>query len=296
MSDTTGVGGVGVAGKAKADPFRLGWRYVKQQGPGGKVETLQVPLTADDVLHPQEGDFIVHTDAHHRDCAYLFAAFELALNGQPGIKLFADHRVDWGVEGLRPHGPDLAVFEGMEREWDPHRGTFYVAEFGVRPALVIEVTSPSTKTNDLDIKVVQYHRAGIPFYLIVDLRPEESAEGRPVVGLLGYCTTPQGYVRAPENEQGRVALPLAGLSVGIVDDRVAMFYADGTRVPEVRELNRELKKADAQAKELQGLTEEAVAARQQAERDAKKEADLRQQAEDRLALIEAELKRLRGEP
>ena len=39
---------------------------------------------------------------------------------------------------------------------------------GAEPVLVVEVTSPRTRTNDLDAKVAYYHRAKVPFYLIAD--------------------------------------------------------------------------------------------------------------------------------
>ena len=40
-----------------ADPFRLGWRYVHNERPDGSVETVEVPLKPEDLLHPEEGDF-----------------------------------------------------------------------------------------------------------------------------------------------------------------------------------------------------------------------------------------------
>ena len=45
--------------RAKADPFRYGWRYVRVKGPDGTVTEEQVPLTEEDVLFPKFGDYIV---------------------------------------------------------------------------------------------------------------------------------------------------------------------------------------------------------------------------------------------
>ncbi len=42
-----------------ADPFRYGWRYVSVRGPDGTETLDQVPLTLEDVLFPETGDFIV---------------------------------------------------------------------------------------------------------------------------------------------------------------------------------------------------------------------------------------------
>ncbi len=53
-----------------ADPFFYGWRYVQRDAPDGETTWEQVPLTLEDVLHPQEEDFIVQTDLHQRICTY----------------------------------------------------------------------------------------------------------------------------------------------------------------------------------------------------------------------------------
>ena len=48
-----------------------------------------------------------------------------------------------------------------------------MAEAKARPALVIEVTSPSTRYHDLNTKVFLYHRAGVPFEAVVFPRNAE---------------------------------------------------------------------------------------------------------------------------
>jgi len=45
-----------------ADPYRYGWRYVRCEREDGVVVTEQVPLTLEDVLHPQEGDQVLPPD------------------------------------------------------------------------------------------------------------------------------------------------------------------------------------------------------------------------------------------
>ena len=65
------------------DPFRLGWRWVRQRGPDGTETFERVPLRPEDLLHPEEDDFLVTNDAHDRVCTYLRNAFEAHLAGQP---------------------------------------------------------------------------------------------------------------------------------------------------------------------------------------------------------------------
>jgi hypothetical protein len=291
---------------AGTDPFRYGWRYVRKADEAGKTAWVRVPLTQEDVLHPQEEDFIVQTNAHQRDCQHLKNVLDEQLVGRPGMKVFHDMRTDWGVRGVTPHGPDFVVFEGMVGEWSPIRGTFMAAEVGARPVLVIEVTSPSTRDTDLDDKVVEYYKAGVPFYAIVDSRPGEEPR---CVRLLGYRATPEGYVRVPLDERGwlwldpvRIWLAGGGEKVVCYDEQGNRILEHVERVQAHRETAEALRLMDERVEEAHALTEDAVRARQAAESQAQQEAQARQAAEAqaadfaaRLQAMEAELRRLRNQ-
>ena len=197
------------------DPFRYGWRYVRITRPDGTEEFDQVPLTLEDVLHPEEGDFIVQSDPHDRERTYLRTVSEARLEEDPTAVVLSDCRVDWNILGVRPLGPDLAVFFGVRRyiPWS----TFDVAEEGARPALVIEITSPETRNNDLEIKVNYYHRAGVPQYVIADVTVEDEEQRR--VELIEYRHGPRGYRRFKPNKQGRIWLPAVELWLGLTRER-----------------------------------------------------------------------------
>jgi colicin import membrane protein len=264
--------------RLELDPFRYGWRYVRQPGPDGNMVPIQVPLQQEDVLHPQEDDFIVQNDDHRRDCRYLETILDAQLANQPDLYVFHDHRIDWGVEGVRAHGPDFAVIAGVPADWDRRRGTFSLAEFAARPLLVIEVTSPSTREVDLDQKVDEYFRAGIPFYAIVDrLSP---AGGQP--RLLAYRDAERGYVRLRPDAEGWLELEPIGLWLAFEEGRLVGRDGHGRRLRDYREVMREMQEADIRA-------HEALA-------QARTEAQARQQAEERIRQLEAELNRLRGQP
>jgi colicin import membrane protein len=99
-----------------------------------------------------------------------------------------DVRIAWDIPDLKAHGPDLAVIFGVResKNWS----TFDVAVEGVRPTLIIEVTSPETRVIDLIVKLDEYDLAGVEFYVIVDV---VQRRGEVTPRLLGYRRTPTVY-------------------------------------------------------------------------------------------------------
>jgi colicin import membrane protein len=199
--------------RREQDPYRYGWRYVPITRPDGTEDFDQVPLTEEDVLHPEVGDFIVQTKAHDEDRIYLKQVFETQLEDEPAAAVISDHLVDWNIPGVRPLAPDIAVFWSVKRhdDWE----TFDVKAEGARPALVVEVTSRSTRKNDLGVKVDYYHRAKVPLYLIAD------AVGRGArrrVKLIGRRYTRSEYKLITPGEHGRIYLEPVRLWVGITRD------------------------------------------------------------------------------
>jgi colicin import membrane protein len=187
------------------DPFEYGWRMVPRLDADNNQTWEKVPLTEWDVLHPQEDDFHVTSDAHDRDIHYLKDVFTDRTAGRDGWLVLCDHRVEWARAEVGAHGPDVVVFEGLNKAWDPARRTFPVPEMGARPVVVVEVTSPSTRHIDLDEKVQDYFKAGVPLYVIAD--PRESHTGA-TVKLLAYRATPEGYARVPDDPNGVWIEPL----------------------------------------------------------------------------------------
>ena len=140
-----------------ADPFRYGWRFVPGDGEGGFV---QVPLSRQDLLHPREGDFIVKSDSHQRRCRELADALEALLPPEDSYSVLMDMRVDWGVEGLEPHGPDIVVVRGVKERQD--WTTFEAQAEQATVVFVLEVVSKNSAENDRWIKLDHYRQAKIP--------------------------------------------------------------------------------------------------------------------------------------
>ncbi len=275
---TVSTSGVHVPSGPEPDPFRYGWRHVKRVGPDGQETLDQVPLSLEDVLFPEMGDFIVQTDAHNSDVTYLRDVFKARLAGQATTVVVSDCRVDWNLAGVRPLGPDVAVFADVEhhRDW----ATLDVAAAGAQPLLVVEVSSRDTRQNDVGKKVGFYYRAGIPIYVIVDVLEEDDFERR--LELIVYRHAPDGYERIKPDERGWIWLEPIGVWLGIVPearlgyDRLACFDPEtGEEIGDYTAISQALE----------------AAARARA--DAETRAEL---AEAKIRALEAELKRLGNGP
>src|SRR5260370_41966804 len=80
--------------------FRYGWRDVEQVGPDGRTELVQVPLTLENVLHPQEGYVIPEAIRHERERGYLAKVYRGRLSRLRGALVTSDCIIDWGVLGI----------------------------------------------------------------------------------------------------------------------------------------------------------------------------------------------------
>jgi colicin import membrane protein len=162
------------------------------------------------------------------------------------------------------------------------RGTFPVKENGANPLVIVEVTSPSTRYVDLDEKVEDYHKAGVPLYIIADRR--ETNDGSAFIRLLAYRTTPEGYVRVPDDPKG-VWIEALKVWVQAEGDLVVCADEHGNRIPDLR-TQRDTAEKEREAERTARATAEK-------ERDAEQAARLA--AEQKLKELYGEFKRLRGD-
>lgn len=293
------------------DPFRLGWRYLREVGPDGAEALRKIPLSERDLLFPQEEDFVVQREPHIRDWVYLRETFRALLQDRPSTRVFADHRIDFNLADVEPLGPDVTIVEELP-EWDGRRGTLYLAEEG-KALLVAEVTSPDTRGNDLGVKRTYYRQAQVPLYLIVDRCAGDGTEVALTVLRLHVDT----YAQVAPDGLGRVWLPEFRAFVGIEDEAVWLYNQAGQRFEELPELlsqiaeaRTELLEAAARRAQMEALLESesderqaqaagrrmadngrrlAEAARERAETQLAQERAARLQLEERIRQLEAQL-------
>ena len=264
------------------DPFRYGWREVMVKRADGSVEFDRVPLTLEDLLHPQLGDVMPQSTPHDRDIHYLKDVFQGCVAENPSAVVYHDVIIDWHDPELRHHSPDISVLFGV-RDPAAERSSFDVAEEGVRPALLLEVVSPDYRANDVVTKVDQYHRARVPLYIIVD---RENIEGP--VRLIGYRYHPDDYEELLPDEHGRLWLEPLGVWLGVKDNRVVCYDGEtGRELGDYASITRELEEALEREAEAERATVEANLARVRAEQ----RADEERERADREARARSELQR-----
>jgi len=284
-----------------ADPFRYGWRYVKRRDKEGNPVHEQIPLTLEDVLHPQEDDFIVNNTWHDLIRGYLRDAARAYFAGRSDVVLISDCRVDWGSKYGWIHGPDWALFTGNQTPWSISKGTFPLKKHKAKIECAIEVASASTRSNDFVDKVREYYLVGVPYYLIIDL-PEDLATP---IRLYGFKAGSKQYVPLALNDKGRLPLGETGLLLGVEGTNVFLEDPAGRRLPSFEEwknlaesaeerAEQERKRAEREAQRAEQEKQRAETERnraEEAEKLAQAEQASRRDLETRLRALEEELAR-----
>ncbi|MFI5460211.1 MAG: Uma2 family endonuclease [Isosphaerales bacterium] len=252
-----------------AASFRYGYRYVRKKLPNGRVGFDRVPLTLEDVLHPQFGDVHVLSSAHSLDCRYTHDVLDAWLADDPSAAVLSDVGVFWDEPELEHHSPDITVILGVQRRQD--WSSFHVKTEGVRPVLIVEVTSPATRVNDVKTKVEEYAQARVPFYVIADARGRGKKRR---LKLISYRLERGAYKPVELDEQGRAWLEPVRLWLGTAvnpetggDRLVLIDPATGEEIGNYTAISR------------------ALAAAAQSKRE----------SEARIRELEAEVRRLRGQ-
>ncbi len=266
----------------KLDRFELGWRDITRITENGEVVYERQPLTLWDILHPQVGDFRVHTDDHEQFCNYLLNVFKAQVRSIPGAYVLHDTRVAWAAPGIIPHGPDVAVIFNVRAK--DNWATFDEAEEGTRPSLVIEIVSPKTRRVDVTDKFEEYAQSGLEYYVIVDAHIRR---GYTYYSLIGYRLITGVYQPVTPNEKGWLWLEPVQVWLGIDQNRLVCFDKDGQAIGDYVEVVQQNEIAIQVARDAY---QRADSAEQRADAESKKRLALEVELEE----MKEELRRLRG--
>ena len=92
----------------EADPFRYGWRPKYVRLPDGEVLVEEIPLTAEDLLDPQDGDVVGQSEQHFFLLILLADLLRRYYTDQKDVFVAGDLKMLWRIPGLKNPAPDIA--------------------------------------------------------------------------------------------------------------------------------------------------------------------------------------------
>jgi Uma2 family endonuclease len=257
--------------------------------PSGRMEFQELPLTPEYFLDPKIGDQVVQSYRHWRVTSQLHGIVLGHVQERwEEVLVLSDQKLLWGHREWRRPAPDITVIPNVpdSRNWEG--SSFNVGKTGLRPCLIIEVVSFSNakiRQTDLVDKVDLYQREKIREYLALD--PPQRSNGERFEWI-GYRLDDGGrYRRIEPDAEGRIVSETTGLAFGLAPD------AKGIEVFEAETGKRLFTALERAAIEARKAEQEAQRAKQETER-ATREAEARKAAEAEVALLRAELARLKG--
>jgi Uma2 family endonuclease len=235
-----------------------------------------VAVEAPEYYPDSDGRPMGETPRHVQNLRYLIEPLEVWLADDPQA-FVAGNMFVYYVRGdrWRHVSPDVFVVRGIPKVTTPERRRYLVWEEGKAPDLVIELTSASTREEDLDDKMALYQDTlRVREYFLFDPH-EEYLHPR----LQGYRLA-EGRYQPIEPVAGRLPSEVLGLHLE-GDGPLLRLYdpATGRRLP----IPPEEREARLQAE----------AAQQRAERERQQAETARQQAEAEVERLRRELEELR---
>lgn len=247
------------------DIAECGFRVVNVTQPDGTITRTSVPLTLDEFLHPQEGYRLPNSTFHDDIAGTAKDLLTRRYANDDTVGVYRDLIIKWDIPDLRDHCPDTFVAMGITNKQE-NRRTFVVADEGVLPTLIIEVVSPRYRQADREIKVVEYARARVEEYVIIDRRTQR---GQELDEILGYRLVQGHYQPITPDEEGRIFCATVGLWMSFIDGSLVMVDGEtGERLLTSSELAATNQELTATNQELAATNQELAAAKEEVERQA----------------------------
>ncbi len=169
------------------------------------------------VYYPEEDDQVTETINHAVQYADLLNTLRLFFKDRPDVFVGGNNFVYY-QEGdpTKCFSPDIFVAMGVRERPLAERGSFRIWEEGGPPALIIELTSNSTRRIDMVQKLRQYARLGVTEYYLFD--PLGEFLKPPLQG--HRLDAPGHYMRLPGEELDSLVL---GLRLVVRDGWLRLF-------------------------------------------------------------------------
>lgn len=280
------------------DPFRLGWRIRRGDTPDPREVDGRIPLSAEDLLYPQEGDVVSDGFPHFSFLHPLVDALRRYLRKRRSAMLVTcDVTL---VLGDGKHcGPDIAVIRG-EIDTSSVLRAVDLRRVGGELVFALEAVSTSEKeieNKDLVGNVQRYAKERVSEYFSV-----YPVVDRKVKKLVGRRLQAGDYFEIPPDAEGRVYSEQLDLFFQIEEETEELVAFDAKTGEQVlisdeveAKAEAESARADAEAtarKAAEARAEDEEAARKAAEAKAQEQVATRKAAEDRARAAEEKIAQL----
>lgn len=205
-----------------------------------------IPFTKPVHYPESDGKPMAETDVHRREMFDLIGALDDRFRDDPDVYV-AGNLFLYYVEGdpRKVVAPDVFVVKGVPKG---NRRTYKLWEEGHVPCLVIELTSDSTRQEDLDSKKSCYARLGVEEYFIHDplgdyLEPP----------LQGFRLEGGQYQRIAPAPDGSLEIHGLGLKLRKEGERSRLIDATGEPLPRPEEAYQQARELARLRKELERL-------------------------------------------
>ena len=231
-------------------PMDVGFRHYTDPETG---QYCRAPLTLIDIYYPTEEDvgvvFMAEGPLHDIWSVRLTDIIRTHMDNHQWLTLH-DVLIYWEQEGVQRAAPDLAIIPGG-RLPDPTHQSYHVGRDGPIPIFVVEITSKTTRNDDLNMKPILYASVGIKEYLIIDIRTPKSKDWR----LIGYRLE-QGhpeYRKLKPDADGGLIFETVGLRfVAVKRSRINVYdISTGERLLTLEEQIARAESAEKQVADLQ---------------------------------------------
>ena len=254
-----------------------GWRYIETTTEEGQVKRERVPLTAYELLHPEEDYVIVQATPHGQNATYIDNAMSAHLTHDSKAIVLNDVRTDFNLLGVKPVSPDISVIFDVPQKKPWH--TFDCQEEGGYPSVIFEITSPKTRENDFGEKWDYYRRAGVSTYVILDIIYDKTGLP-PNFELFVYELIGNQYVRREAGYLDRYWLPPLNVLVGLGEEGILCYDETGMLLMSHEEAIQALQNSERERDAAQQLVDEH---KQIAEQEAARAVEQAQIAEQEAA-------------
>lgn len=244
---------------------------------------MAIVQTKPEVRYPEsDGKPMAESPEHLQMMLALIATLQAYFAPRQDVYVAGNQFLYW-IEGNPKQrvAPDVYVVFGVPKR--PWRATWKVWEMGKAPDVIIELTSPSTASEDLGRKYQLYQRLGVSEYLLVDVKHEYLKEPLNLYRLVDgeYQRVPGEH---PSPEEWRVHSELLGLTFVLAPGeggyQLRLWEPQGERwIPNPMEVAEQYELAQQSLRDM--------------ERRFAQEAQARAQLEQRVRELEEELRRLK---